>query len=117
MPKRTRIYYSATLMGVGAILAVLAGRHLLGHGEAPATSIQTTEDTPHDKPDSSYLTHQPTILQADPALAPPVHDESQPSPTPSGLRDHADDDEGSTLREASSADFLPIPSLDSPERR
>lgn len=117
MARRTKIYYSTTLLGVGAILAALAGRHLVGLSEAPVTSIRTTEDTPVAKPASPYLTHQPTILKADAALAPPVDEQPKPEPIPSEFRDYVTDDETSTLREASSADFLPIPSLDSPERR
>jgi hypothetical protein len=117
MARRTNIYYSATLVGVAVILCVLAVRCLTGPGEVPATSIPNTKDSPTEKPASPYLTHRPTILKADAALAPPVDDQPQSSPAPSGFRGHITDDDSPSLREASPAEFLPIPSLDAPERQ
>ncbi|MBC8868950.1 MAG: hypothetical protein H8E44_06005 [Planctomycetes bacterium] len=116
MSSRTKIY-SAFLVGMAVILPVLAVKYLAAPRDVPATSIPDAQDAPSEKPASPYVTHQPTILKADAALAPPVDESPAVSPAPTVFRDYITDDDKSTLREASSADFLPIPSLDAPERR
>ena len=117
MSTQAKIYCTTTLIGVGAILCVLAGRSLTGHGEVPATSISDSQDSPSEKPVSPYMTHQPTILRADAAWARPGEDPPQAARGPSSFHDYVRDDETPTLRDASPADFLPIPSLDVPERQ
>lgn len=116
MSRRTKTYL-AILAGMAVILPLAAVKYLGGHGDVPATSISESEKSPSDKPASPYMTHRPTILKADADLAPPVDDPSQISPAQSEFHGYVTDDDGSTLREASPTDFLPIPSLDAPERQ
>lgn len=116
MSRRTKTY-SAILLGMVVILPVAAIKYLAAPRDVPAASIPDGQDLPNEEPVSPYLTHQPTILKADAALAPPVDDPPQASPATTGFRDYVTDDDTSTLREASQGDFLPIPSLDAPERR
>lgn len=117
MRRRTKIYSVMTLVSVGAILAGLALRHVASPGQPPATSISNGEDSAAENPESPALTHQPTILKADAALAPPVGEPPEASRAPSNFRGYVTDENTPTLREASPTDFLPIPSLDAPERQ
>ena len=117
MSRRTKFHYSTALLVVAVILSVLSVKCFTGPGEVPATSIRNGEDSPTEKPASPYLTHRPTILKADAALAPPVDNQPQSSPAPSGFPGYVTDDDSPSVRKASDADFLPIPSLDAPERQ
>jgi len=102
---------------MAAVLPLTAVKYLAGHGDVPAMSISDGQDSPDEHPVSPHLTHQPTILKADTALAPPIDESPRVSPAPSTFRGHLTDDRNTTSRKAPPVDFLPIPSLDAPERR
>jgi hypothetical protein len=105
-------FHSAAIASMAVILAVLAFRWFVGPGDVPATSVSDQRDSRDDGTAASNLTHQPTIVRAEAKLAPPIEKQLASPPTHPDFKAYISDEDLSTWCDASSAGFLPLPSLD-----
>ena len=114
MTKETKLCVAALVVMAG-ILAAVADKWIGSLGEAPSMSITDRHDSAQDiQRTRPRVVHQPTILRADAEARNQYRPATPPamSPSHSGFSNYITDEETSTWHDASSADFLPIPSLD-----